>query len=303
MKFAALDQLRINIALMRDPTAARSLGQDFGGGFVRQSFEAFWDTGASGLPLSLETADGFGVQQYTVNDAPVVFSDVGIGGSADFRVPETLHIAYRRWNQPIQWAFLDPVDFQTDFPGRQEPFRMQVGPVPVPDNPLLADLNVFRVPMIRNRVNVMDGRPVNETNLATGEDDVMNTELSDRGTPFRPQTTDENPGIVPVTRKVKMSKGNFKRFTSVTSVGAEYPSLTDNPFVGPNLTRGAGVVDNTPGVKVSLGNRSTTGSFLFDTGAAVSFVSMSKAAEVGVRYVRGTLDVDGFDPAIEVFNP
>jgi len=26
VKFAALDQLRINIALMRDPTAARSLG-------------------------------------------------------------------------------------------------------------------------------------------------------------------------------------------------------------------------------------------------------------------------------------
>ncbi len=100
-----------------------------------------------------------------------------------------------------------------------------------------------------------------------------------------------------------MSKGNFTRFTSVTSVGAEFPSLTDNPFVGPNPTRGAGVVDNTPGVKVSLGNRSTTGSFLFDTGAAVSFVLMSKAAEVGVRYVRGTLDVDGVDPAIEVFNP
>jgi len=180
---------------------------------------------------------------------------------------------------------------------------MQVGLLPVPDNPRLADLNVFGMPMICNRVIVMDGRPVNQTNLATGEGGVMNTYLYDRGTPFRPQTTDEDPEIVPVTRKVKMCKGNLTRFTSVTPVVAEFPSLTDNPFVGPNPTRGAGVVDNTPGVKVSLGNRSTTGSFLFDTGAAVSFILMSKATEVGVRYVWGTLDVDGVDPAIEVFNP
>jgi len=35
VKFAASNQLRINIALMRDPTAARPLEQDFAGGFSR----------------------------------------------------------------------------------------------------------------------------------------------------------------------------------------------------------------------------------------------------------------------------
>lgn len=303
VKFAALDQPRINIALMRDPSALEPLGQDLGGGFIRQSFEAFLDTGASGLLMSLETSDGFEVQQYSIDDVPVVFSDVGVGGSTDFRVSEPLHIAYRRWNQPIEWAFLEPENFQTDFPGRQGPYRMQIGPVPVPENPLLADLNVFGMPMIRNRVIVMDGRPVNATNLETGEGGVMNTYLYDHGTPFRPETLDEDPGIVPVARKVKMSKADFSRFTTVTPPGAESPTLTDNPFIGPNPLRPPGSVDNTPAVKVSLGNRSITGSFLFDTGAAVSFISFAKAAEIGVRYVDGTLDVDGVLPSIEVFDP
>lgn len=303
VKFAALDQPRINIGLLRNPTDQVPLGQNLGFGFIRQSFEAFLDTGASGLLISAETADGFGLQLTEFNGVPVIFSDVGVGGSTDFRVSETVTVAFRRYNQPLEWFFLNPEDFQSDFPGREPNVRLQVGPFPIPDNPLLADLNVFGMPIIRNRVIVMDGRPVNAANVSTGEGGVMNTYLYNAGTPFRPDSLDEDPGIVPTVKKVKMSKASFDRFTTLTPAGAPGPTLADNPFIGPSPTRGPGVVDTTPGVKVTLGNRSVVGSFLFDTGASVSFLSTRLARQIGVRYVEGTLDVDGVLPQIEVFDP
>lgn len=303
VKFAALDQPRINIGLLRNPTDEVPLGQDLGFGFVRQSFEAFLDTGASGLLISAETADGFGLQLSEFNGVPVIFSDVGVGGTTDFRVSEPVTVAFRRYNQPIEWVFLEPENFQSDFPGREPGVRLQVGPFPIPDNPLLADLNVFGMPIIRNRVIVMDGRPVNESDVITGTGGVMNTYLYDAGTPFRPESLDDDPGIVPVVKKVQMSKASFDRFTTLTPAGAQGPTLADNPFLGPSPTRAPGTVDNTPGVKVTLGDRSVTGSFLFDTGASVSFLSTRLAEQIGVRYVEGTLDVDGVLPQIEVFDP
>lgn len=303
VKFAALDQPRINIGLLRNPTDTVPLGQNLGFGFIRQSFEAFLDTGASGLLISAETAEGFGLELSEFNGVPVIFSDVGVGGTTDFRVSETVTVAFRRYNQPLEWFFLNPDDFQEDFPGREPNVRLQVGPFPVPDNPLLADLNVFGMPIIRNRVIVMDGRPVNEADVNLGTGGVMNTYLYDAGTPFRPDTLDEDPGIVPVVKKVKMSKASFDRFTTVTPAGAPGPTLADNPFIGPSPTRGPGVIDTTPGVKVTLGDRSVTGSFLFDTGASVSFLSTRLAEQIGVRYVDGTLDVEGVIPQIEVFDP
>src|SRR4029079_6655867 len=58
---------------------------------------------------------------------------------------------------------------------------------------------------------------------------------------------------------------------------------------------------NAPGVTLGLGGQSTTGSFLLDTGAAASTISLAQAANLHVRYAPGTLGTE--NPSLEIFDP
>ena len=60
-------------------------------------------------------------------------------------------------------------------------------------------------------------------------------------------------------------------------------------------------MDNTPGVSITFGSQSSTGSWLLDTGAAASIISEEQAANLHVRYRPGTEDTD--NPQLETFNP
>src|SRR5439155_11053997 len=100
-----------------------------------------------------------------------------------------------------------------------------------------------------------------------------------------------DPGIPSANRHIKLSYASFNRFTSISPAGAPGPMLKDNPFIGPNpvlkLTSGA-PPDPTPPVTIAMGSFSKSGSFLFDTGAAASFISQSMALGVRVHYKPGT---------------
>ena len=71
--------------------------------------------------------------------------------------------------------------------------------------------------------------------------------------------------------------------------------LAANPFIGPNpllKLQTNPPVDNTPPVSIAEGTYSSTGSFLFDTGAAASFISQAEANAVHVHYKAGTYGTD-----------
>src|SRR4029078_5279244 len=57
----------------------------------------------------------------------------------------------------------------------------------------------------------------------------------------------------------------------------------------------------TPGIKLKLGDKETTGSFLLDTGAAASVIFKDVAAKLGVRE-RPRLLADGL-PVLEQYDP
>src|SRR5688572_20620612 len=89
---ASIDQPRTYVMLQRTPDGD-PLSADVGFGIETFTFEAYYDTGASGTLLSKETSDALGVQSYFVGDEQVIFEDVGVGGSQPFGVSEPLYLS------------------------------------------------------------------------------------------------------------------------------------------------------------------------------------------------------------------
>jgi hypothetical protein len=293
---AALDQPQVNAVLRRTPTGA-PLTADFYG-ITTYNIQAYYDTGSSGALLSAQTADGLGVNLEEVGGQPVVYSDVGVGGTDDFNVSESLYLSlgvYGMASDPTDPFADPPLSSYTQSFG---PMRFQVGPVPEPDNPLLQGLDVIGMPAIQGKVIVMDPKPLNATVEAyNASGDIfdligggMVTYIYNPGTPYNPAQADTDPGIPTVNRHVRLSYGSFAQFTTLTPPGAVGPAFESNPFIGPNPVAPAG--DTTPGVTVKLGARSATGSYLLDTGAAASMISQATAEKLGVQYAPGTYGTD-----------
>jgi hypothetical protein len=291
---AALDQPRINAVLRRTPTG-NPLSVNIGGEQL-YNIEAFFDTGASGLLLSEETAEALGVAKLRhpePNGPEIEFEDIGVAGSEIFKVSEPLYVSSARFLEPFESPALG--NYTQTF----GPIRMQISP-PNP-NPLLQGLDVFGMPTMAGKVVVMDPKPADPFNPNLG---TMHTFVYDPGTPFNPGTIDTNPGIPAVDRHIDLSYGTFDRFTNITPAGAPGPTLRANPFIGPNPVNQLdpnAPPDNTPGVSISFGSQSSTGSWLFDTGAAASIISETQAANLNVRYRASTVGTD--NPKLETFNP
>ena len=245
------------------------------GGVETFNIQAFFDTGASGVLLSSQTAEFLGILPAQHNGETIVFSDVGVGGSSDFNVSNPLYFGLAPFADDAG-NLDDPTDLSA-YSQTYGPIRTQIGPINQTDpNPVLEGLDVFGTPFMAGKAVVMDPTPVN-------------TFLNTMGTYVYDRTDTVN--IPSTTHHVRLSHGDFERFTEVTPTGAPGPNLTTNPFIGPNP-----VVDDpdddTPGVKVSLDGQSTEGSFLLDTGAAASIISSAIAADLGVTYQAGTEGTD-----------
>jgi len=281
---AALDQPRINAYLKLSPDADP---QSFEGVF---NIEAFYDTGSSGILLSYNTAGFLGIEpiRYPEGDPNgeiVIFSDVGAVGVDNF------------WTSPPLYIGLAPYHPETDVDNiatYQTVYNQTFGPVRahismVQDDFLLSNLDVFGGPLMNGKVVVMDPKPVNTFA------DTMRTYVYNPGTPYNPDEIDRNPGIPPTSLHVALSFADFSRFTTTTPAGAPQPTLTGNPFVGPNPVAALDPnppPDNTPGITITYNGLSSTGSWLLDTGAAASMISTAQAAALGVSYDPATVGTD-----------
>jgi hypothetical protein len=291
----AFDQPRVNMLLRRAP-GGNPLSGDFLGETIF-NIEAFYDTGASGLILSDQTADFLGVQRSQFNSSLVVFEDVGVAGSDTFNVSEPLYMAIAPYTPSVD--INNPATASVVYDQDFGPVRMQIGGS---TNPLLAGLDILGVPAMQGKVVVMDPKPLD--GILLGILDLMRTYVYDPGTPFDPGQVDVDPGIPATNRHVQLRYASFERFTQTTPVGAEGPTLHENPFIGPDPVASldpSAPLDSTPGVTIALGATQATGSFLFDTGSAASFISTDLAAMLNVRYRPGTRGTA--NPQLEVFDP
>jgi hypothetical protein len=297
----AMDQPQINVSLSRTATGPALVSPDgfdpnTGASINTINFQAFLDTGASGILFAKETQNSFNLNLSTFNGQNIVYSDVGVGGTQDFNTSEPLYVRLGANNPTTQ----DQLESPAIYTQQTGPVLVQVAQTE--SQSFLTDpINVVGTPAMAGRVMVVDSKRLNSLadDLHTGKTDLftaffnrpddfsVRTYLYTPGDPnaaFNPNS-DTNPGIPDANLHVKLSSVAFNRFTSVTPTGAIGPVLANNPFIGPNPVLQLDPhppVDNTPQVKVSINGLTTQGSFLLDTGSAASLISTTLAAQLHI---------------------
>lgn len=274
---AALDQPRVNIHLRRQANGKPLGVQAEKGQEPVINIQAFLDTGASGILISGKTADTLKVQKEKVNGAKgaqdVKFHDIGVGGGDVFDVSERLYIfvaPYKSSSEP---------DDASEYPLRVGPVRTEVSAGGGLIEMLTGGLDVLGMPAIKGKIVVIDPKPVDKF------DDMMRCGLYERGTVQLPN----------VDRHIKLTMVDFKPFTSLEPASAQGPALVANPMIGPNPLMehaNGGEHAGAGGVVATYRGQKVTGTWLLDTGAAASMISVEQAAKLGVTYVEGTAGTD-----------
>ena len=300
---AAVDQPRINVAFAPAATPAVPYvgeGFDINGNPVDTiQINAFWDTGASGIVLSEATADALGIALQQAGGGDVVFSDVSPGGPTPFYVSERMvmrlapSLGYFDNEEPYFTDFGDPANFLTSYaPAGPAPLRAQVGPIGAIT--FFGEVNVVGMPSMVGRKVVIDPRPTD--NFLTLVDADPNNDNYDAfvraysydaakrlGTPGDVNDPLLDPGVPTANVSVSLSYADFARYTDLQPPSADPPTQSYNPFLGPNPLAGPQPGDG-PAPLLRRGNRQSRGSWLLDTGAAASFISRARAADLNVAY-------------------
>jgi hypothetical protein len=256
---ASLDQPRIYVSVRRTPAgpplSVKVEDQQ------TAAIEAFLDTGASGVVISDKTAQALKIKhERTPAGQPVLFEDIGVGGSEEFKVSEPLFVS------------LAPYSSNTDGdnPGSYSkptgPMRVQLKPPGGLLDMLVGGLDVAGMPVMQGKVMVMDCRPLAKL-------DKIKTSVVAPADRSIPRTV----------RSVPLTYVSFARFTTLKPAGAKGPVVVANPLIGPDpfnsTDRARPVVAKHKGKSVPL-------TMLLDTGAACSMISSKKAAELGVKYAQ-----------------
>lgn len=308
---AAWDQPQVSFALVRPGDECPR------GGILLfdVTYKALLDTGASGVVLDSQYASPifYDLPLYDHLGQTVVFSDVGIGDDAledsvDYNVSAEL-LELRLAPFPgVGLYTCDPDDpddvaaFNSTFNQISGPGRLQIGPISGGLSPF--DINIVGMPAMTGKVVVVDPKPLDTFLLGSPVFDQLHTYVYDPGTPFNPASSDTNPGIPATDRHVRLTMVDVSRFTETIPAGAEPPTLADNPFIGLNPVAridSSIPAGSTPGVTVSRGALRVSGSFLFDTGSALTFISRAMAVQLNVRYRAGTYGTAS--PVLEEFDP
>jgi hypothetical protein len=286
----AIDQPQIHV-LFQNPVSNGQGGTkpgsivevDDGYGDEVYDDQGFLDTGTSADLISLETQQGLDMNLATYNGQPVTYNDIALGGVDTYNVttPYYLSTASFNVNNDVEAGNSPPDPSQ---------YTLATGAIPMESNQQAADelvgpLDIFGMPVMEGRVTVLDMRPDNDPN-ALGE---TQSYIYNPGTAFNPGQLDTNPGIPPAQYHIKVSYANFGQFTQLNPSGAPAsyaPQQYANPMIGPDPVSlfNTGHTDNTPPVSISFNGYTSTGSFLFDTGAQVSFISTAEAANLHVAY-------------------
>jgi hypothetical protein len=286
----ALDQPTIHALLTSNGTMLTGDGPDGEPGYY--DIEGFLDTGTSGLLIDSATAASFGVNQTTSNGQIVTYNDSGVAGGEGFGIsdPLTISLAPSTADNDTRGGGLgDLLDFGNGPPLPSEytqtfnNLRLQISRDAV--DPLLGGIDIFGMPVMQNKVVYIDPTPANNNS-------TLSTYIYNPGDPAIPSTN----------LHVKLTYASFDQFTSLTPSGAPGPAEMDNPFIGPNPLAPLSAkkpFDNTQPVTMTFGDSdpaSASGSFLFDTGAQASFISLAEAAKLGVHYAPGSYNSD--DPEL-----
>ncbi len=326
---AAFDQPRINVIILPAGSDTPYIydGINWEDLSTTKAFhidDAYFDTGASGVLLSEDTATTLGITNQTQSGKSVIFGDVGVAGSDLFHISTNVDIAIAPYHPDVatqistaEDAYTQTLDLNalrsdvsTIFTQKFSSVRTQVGPIGGGD-PTLGGLDVFGVPLMTGKVVVMDPKPVNAVATMTDPLEMlgatMRTYVYNPGTAYNPAAADSNPGIPQTDRHVKLAFASFDRFTdtylldeatqertSLTplEVAALRPTLAPNPFIGPNPLHALDPsvpAGNAPPITVIFGDKQSSGTWLMDTGAAASMMSSAQAAKLGV-FVGGTAD-------------
>ena len=276
------------------------------------TIQPYLDTGASGIllsddtftalsqPLNKPAEAGLVKTRYPANTGPlVVYQDVGVGGNESFSVSQQVYLGMAN-NTPT--VDLDNFqDYTSVYNQTAGPVRVQIAAAPADPT---TEFDVIGMPAMQGKVVVIDPKPLDAfVNGDLNANPSIQNYIYNPRTPFNAAAADTEPGIPPTNRHIRLSYANFDSFSLVTPTGAPGPTLSDNPFIGPNpvATADGVTTDRTPGVTVSFDGLKATGSFLFDTGAATSMISNNIAAKLHVRYVAGTEGTDNAE--LETFDP
>lgn len=302
---AALDQPRINVSFAPAGTPnSPFIGEGFdldGNPIESIQINAFWDTGASGIVLSEGTAELLGMATSQFGGENVIFSDVSPGGPTPFYVSEQIvmrmapSLGWFDNEEPYFTRFGSPDNFLTAYESAGPiPARAQIGPIGA-GGEFGSDINVVGMPSMIGRKVVWDPRPTDNAWTLFDEDpnnDNFDSFVRSYSYPashalgtIPPGSSDPllNAGIPTADVSVSLSYADFGRFTSLTPPGASPPTQTYNPFLGPNPLDGPQPGDG-PAPILRRGALSMQGSWLLDSGAAISFISQVKAGDLNVEY-------------------
>jgi hypothetical protein len=282
---AAYDQPQIHALFRTSANGTPIEGTDILGN-DSYDIQGFLDTGTSGVLLSQEAAGRFGFNPSTYNGTTVTFSDVGVGGTEDFSVSDPYYISMAYFGSENNINFLGDAPPLSAYTQTFGPVRTQISNLPA--DSLLGEFDIYGMPILAGKVAVFDPKPDNGG-------DSMRSYIYNPGTPFDAVNANINPGIPQTDHHVQLSYASFDRFTQVTPAGAPGPSSAENPFIGPNPLHKLDPsipAGTAPPVDISWGGHSTSGSFLFDSGASASFISTALAADLHVHYQDGTYNTD-----------
>jgi len=260
---AAIDQPRINLVVRREAGGQPLMGE--GDAF---NVEAFLDTGASSIDLSTHTAGLLGIRREEIGQTEARFEDVGVGGGSDFAVSEPIFLSIAPMTPTVN------TDQKEAIAGT---YNLTVGPLRAEIGPLgggmdflsalaMEDVDVVGMPVIRGKIVVMDARDVNSMT------DKIRTYVYDA----RAGAADHAP-IPKTTQHLKLNFASFARFTKIKPAIAAPPAIAANPMIG---------------LVAMHDGKTISGTWLLDTGSAVSMISHKEAAELGVTYIGQTEDTN-----------
>ena len=240
--------------------------------------QGYLDTGTSGILLSQGAQQGLGVKLATYNGTPVTYTDTGLGGAASYNVSTAYVVA----TAPVSSGNYGSQPPTTAYTNNIGAVRMETST----GGGYSGGYNIFGLPVMQGKVTVF--HPGNFTDLTNPI--PTSAYIYNPGTPYNPGSLNTNPGIVPTTYKVQLSFASFSSPSLTQPSGAPGPVEDANPFIGPNPLDPQGSTSGIPPVNLALTEptasggitRTSTGSFLFDTGAQVSFISTAEAANLGI---------------------
>lgn len=255
-----------------------------------------FDTGASGVVLFANQSSKLSIPTEQSMGSTVIFSDVGVGGSTDFNVSSLTHMSVGGFDQDPPNVY-DATTETTAYPGQYPDMRLQLGPAGSGSGFLgpFGISGIAGVPLMENKISIIQPKFAEQT-LGT-----IHTYIYEPGT-----AAVNGPGVLPANLHIELTQKSFARFTQTTPPGANGPTLTSNPFIGPDPLAAFEGQDPTlptspPGIRIVHNGKQVIGSFLLDTGNQTSSISSELAGQLGVRYVPGTQTTE--NPVLETFDP